>query len=690
MAVSHVSVRLLTILAFTTFPLRSRSTDQNQGPVEANTQIVLPPVCFVRRQSWANRVKFPIVEWSKHGRMVIALPEIKQPTEVDIILLCGDIHPQPGPLISNSNKREERTVRHFKSTRLKTYATVAHLNVRSMVSRENFHLITQTISSNDYDIFTISETWLDLSTSDNDIQIPGYILFRQDRGMHKTGGGIVVYVKDIYKASVVTEFSAVSDCNFQQLWLKVQCKKLKSFLLCTVYRPPNSPISFLEDLEKAFLDSLLAGMEVIIIGDLNCNLQGNCPDGRALFDFCSTLNLTQLVKEPTRVTERSQTLIDIVLTTNMNIVNSCEVKSSTISDHSLVCVTLKFKAAKPRCSYITARSYKNYTHTKFIDDLASAPFHIANIFDDLDDQVHVFSSLFLDVLNDHAPIKRIKIKSRPNPYITPEIRQLMRTRDKWHKSAIKTKDQLHWNAYRFFRQEVKREIRHAEMEHVRTELQNSNGNSNSIWKVLNRCLPRKDPLFLTTEDPFSQANKFNKFYTSVGISAALKAKTLAEEHGFGSLGHKSTPCPLNSCLRAEQCPLFEFQPVTEEEVGKIIRSLPSNKTPGLDKVTARVLKDSLPMTLSAITNLVNTSFSSSTFAQVWKSAEVIPILKSGDSDEPSNTRPISLLPIMSKVCERSAHSQFVKFLDQHGKISRLQSGLCIQEARIHYYYYPEF
>ena len=135
------------------------------------------------------------------------------------------------------------------------------------------------------------------------------------------------------------------------------------------------------------------------------------------------------------------------------------------------------------------------------------------------------------------------------------------------------------------------------MEHVRIELQNSDGNSNSIWKVLNRCLPRKDPPFLTTEDPFSQANKFNKLYTSVGISAALNAKTLAEVHGFDSLDNKSTPCPLNSCLHDEQCPLFEFQPVTEEEVGKIIRSLPSNKTPGLDKVTARVRKYSLPITL---------------------------------------------------------------------------------------------
>lgn len=122
----------------------------------------------------------------------------------------------------------------------------------------------------------------------------------------------------------------------------------------------KSPISFLEDLENVFVDSLLTGMEVIIIGDLNCNLHGNCSDDRALSNFCSALNLTQLVKEPTRVTERSQTLIDIVLTTNENIINACKVKSLTISDHSLVYVTVKVKVHKPHCSYITARSYKIY------------------------------------------------------------------------------------------------------------------------------------------------------------------------------------------------------------------------------------------------------------------------------------------------------------------------------------------
>ena len=164
------------------------------------------------------------------------------------------------------------------------------------------------------------------------------------------------------------------------------------------------------------------------------------------------------------------------------------------------------------------------------------------------------------------------------------------------------------------------------MEHVRAELESSNGNVNSIWKVLSRCLPRKDQPLSTTEDHFSQANKFNQFETSVGLSAASRAKAVAEELNFYTFNQESSCCPINNSPQDFQCSLFEFQSVTEEEVGKIVRSLPSNKAPGLDKVTARVLKDSLPTTLFAITNPVNTSFSSNAFTRAWKLAEVILLL----------------------------------------------------------------
>ena len=54
-------------------------------------------------------------------------------------------------------------------------------------------------------------------------------------------------------------------------------------------------------------------LDTIIIGDMNMDVLGNCCNGHILTDFCSTFNLTQLGKEPTRTTGASETLIDIAL-----------------------------------------------------------------------------------------------------------------------------------------------------------------------------------------------------------------------------------------------------------------------------------------------------------------------------------------------------------------------------------------
>lgn len=70
---------------------------------------------------------------------------------------------------------------------------ISHLNVRSLKFRENFILIKVTIQSNGFDIFTISETWLDSSVPDAFVYTPGYTIFRQGRGPHKAGGGLCVY-----------------------------------------------------------------------------------------------------------------------------------------------------------------------------------------------------------------------------------------------------------------------------------------------------------------------------------------------------------------------------------------------------------------------------------------------------------------------------------------------------------------
>ena len=100
--------------------------------------------------------------------------------------------------------------------------------------------------------------WLDPTVSAADIRITGYRMFRQDRGSHKKEGGLLVYVKTIYMAWAIEKWSSVTESNFQQLW---------SFLLCTVYRPPDAPIDFFENLSETFVDSLLHGLNVVILNN---------------------------------------------------------------------------------------------------------------------------------------------------------------------------------------------------------------------------------------------------------------------------------------------------------------------------------------------------------------------------------------------------------------------------------------
>ena len=86
---------------------------------------------------------------------------------------------------------------------------------------------------------------------------------------------------------------------------------------------------------------------------------------------------------------------------------------------------------------------------------------------------------------------------------------------------------------------------------------------------------------------------------------------------------------------------FYFEPVTHNAVEKVVMSVPLNKAPGFDEVPVKVYSDCVSHVLGTITDLIHLSFECSTFPRVWKKAEIVPLVKSGDHDVPSNNRPIS-------------------------------------------------
>ena len=127
--------------------------------------------------------------------------------------------------------------------------------------------------NNNFDILSFSETWFVPSVSNAGVHLDGYEIFRLDRPRTKAkskGGGVCAHVKTTLKVKVVKEFSAISESGVHQLWLLVQHRKLKSLLVCIAYKPPDTPISFLNDnLMPAYTQALLLNKDIILTGDLN-------------------------------------------------------------------------------------------------------------------------------------------------------------------------------------------------------------------------------------------------------------------------------------------------------------------------------------------------------------------------------------------------------------------------------------
>ena len=222
------------------------------------------------------------------------------------------------------------------------------------------------------DVITVSETWLNSTVTNAEVSINGYKLYRQDR-LHKRGGGVCAFIREDIKVSILKDISQVSESYFQQLWLKMQNKKLKSIIVCVSYRPPESPLSSFEDivLKPSYIQALTLCKPIVILGDLNCNVLSENTESKALASFMSDINLSQVITTPTRITDTSSSLIDVILVSNPNIISENGLLNTPISDHLPVFVTLKLKLPKPPPCYITVRSYKKYDPTLFVADLAS-------------------------------------------------------------------------------------------------------------------------------------------------------------------------------------------------------------------------------------------------------------------------------------------------------------------------------
>ena len=113
-------------------------------------------------------------------------------------------------------------------------------------------------------------------------------------------------------------------------------------------------------------------------------------------------------------------------------------------------------------------------------------------------------------------------------------------------------------------------------------------------------------------------------------------------------------------------PSFKLKTATVPQIVKMIMKLKCSQSFGRDNIDSRILKLACPVIAPAIMHVINLSLGTSRFPAKWKLARIVPILKGKglDHNSPTSFRPISQLPILSKLAERVMQSQLLSYLEE--------------------------
>lgn len=304
-----------------------------------------------------------------------------------------------------------------------------------------------------------TETHVTQMVEDHEVEISGYVYVRGDSESSRTGG-VILYIDETIKF----ETMAIGACerNWWAVTVKLNDRNNKCVLMLVYHSPSGSDARFLDFLEEACNRELMRG-SVIIMGDFNFDIKVNNYCQNKLVRIMDESGLKQMVKEPTRIVNNSETIIDLIFT---NLEVEVKVKHEPkITDHSMVVLYLNESAKERKGREITCRDYKKIDMDKF---LGLNDNNLVNIqADDVDDLADSVIGLIVRSLDEVAPKRNIIIrnKSQGKEWFTKELHKMIKQRDEAYKLARISKSDDKWKMYRQARNKVVEKSRRAKKDY---------------------------------------------------------------------------------------------------------------------------------------------------------------------------------------------------------------------------------
>ena len=485
------------------------------------------------------------------------------------------------------------------------------------------------VSLHKFDVFGVSETWLNANISNDQLIISGYNSpLRNDRVGYR-GGGVAMYIANHLPYARRCKYE---HAGIELLWVEITLNKSK--VLCGVcYRPILiflKPTNFF-----VYCNVIWTKLEVIIIQLLflwvinahsDNSSTGTFDAGAKLSHFIACNNLSQLIKEPTRITQTRSSILDLIITDFPSLfVSNGTLSPPSNCDHNVVVGEMSIPIYRPKCFKRIVRNYVNVDQHQLNSVLASANWEstFSSITENIDEIYKRWLSLFLNVVECFIPSKVITICPNDKPWMSGTIHRAMRKRNRLLKKFSNLKTSLNWQKYREQRNLVVNLVRNAKKDHnkkINCLLSNPSTSVKKWWNIIKSYYGIKAGISVSPLqegdsyifDPKEKADVFNDYFISQTYLPANRVQlpTLAQQTNSG-LSNIS---------------------VIEDEVFILLNQLDVSKACGADGVSNRMLKLCMNGLGKPLTKLINTSFVLGQFPSAWKLANVLPLYKTENAN----------------------------------------------------------
>lgn len=503
----------------------------------------------------------------------------------------------------------------------------------------------------------MSETWLMPDYPSNFVSIPNYNIIRTDR--EGRGGGVAFYLKAPYKFKKY--YSSSSENVLEQLWLMVQFKNRK-VALGVIYRPPNAHVEMcLNELSTIIEQIYLEANSVILLGDININLLDlNSTDSNKFNILLTNFDLCQVIKDPTRITNTTESLIDIICTSrDMTTKNCGTMDLLNITDHMMVHCNINIESEIVCPNIIYYRYFKDL-------DLNSFAIHAVhntsweNIYNlhDHNSKVEFLNKCITSLFDVHAPICIHSKKDKYRPYITYNIKQMIKIKNKAHVKYMKTKTAAAREYYVTLKNYVSTAIKQEKVAYMQFVINKNKGNTKMIWKSLsnwgvNTQSSTKNNLPIDLCKP----EEINNYFLNVSGHSTIN-NDLINFYSSNRLNENFT---------------FNFREITNEDIYRALKTIKSQAL-GIDNINIQMLSVVMPYCIEVINHIFNYSIRQGAFPDLWKAANVLPIPKIPAPSNYNDLRPICILPALSKLFEKTISFQIIEYLDRNSILPENQSG----------------